>query len=42
MTMQQVLYYMSDGDPAVTVFHSNAEALAYAREYRANRLNEGK
>ncbi len=38
MTMQQVLYHMSEGDPAVRVFHSHAEAVAYAREYRAARV----
>lgn len=35
--MQQVLYYVCDTDPAIRVFKSHGEAVAYAREYRAAR-----
>ena len=37
MTLQQIAYYLTDGDPAIRPFGSHAEALAYAREYRASR-----
>lgn len=35
MTLQQILYYCAEGDPAVTIFRSHAEVMAYVRKRRA-------
>ena len=35
MTMQQILYYCTEGDPAVITFRNHGEVMSYARSYRA-------